>query len=152
MRRLFVLVSILSLFLIKPVFAWKDNKDVRFEDLDGDYTSEVILTSMSSGGTGVGHEEMRIFKDKDPNLELIFYIETVYEYDLQMNHVKKEAQVTFSEINPKTGAKDIIVSIKEIEYEKEGKPVNKTTDLGKKRFIWNGKKYVEAKMEKENKK
>ncbi len=151
MGRIFILVLISFLFLVKPSFAWKDNTGVRLEDLDGDYVDEVILTSASSGGTGIGHEEMRIFKDKDPTLELIFYIEIVDEYDLQMNHVKKEAQVTFSEINPKTGAKDIIVATKEIEYEKEGMPVNKTTDLGKKRFIWNGKKYVEAKMIKEDK-
>ena len=144
MNKIFIVILILS--ISSCCFAWQENKEVYFEDLDGDFIQEVVLVSRSSGGTGVYHEETRIFKDEDPELRLIFQAETVYEYNLMGNHTREESEITFTKTNPETKARDIIVKSKKIEYEKEFKPVSNTIDLGEKRFAWNGTKYEEASL------
>ena len=142
MRKIIILFLILLLFPAELSFAWRKQKDVRFEDLDGDYVGEIILVSGESGGTGTYREEMRIYKDKNPELELIFQIETLHDYGHQMNRGREESQVTFLEDAYKSGMKDILVTHKHIIYEEKGVSINETIDSGEQIFVWDGTKYV----------
>ena len=72
---LLVLLSPLIFFLIMPVYAsWTEYKNIRYMDLDGDLTEEIIIEAKHGAGSNHYLEDMRVFKDKYPELELIFSI------------------------------------------------------------------------------
>ncbi|MFA7000756.1 MAG: hypothetical protein WC352_01235 [Candidatus Omnitrophota bacterium] len=124
-------------------YAWTEYKGVRYLDLDGDSTNEIIIESKQGAGTGHYIEDMRIFKDKYPELQLIFQTRTVDEYFTDDYHYKIISEVEFSDSTLNSGLRDIIVVTKKIYFkDDENKVVSKEEDLGTKVLKWEGTAYL----------
>lgn len=127
--------------------SWSEYKNIRHMDVNGEVGDEVIIEAKHGAGTGLYVEDMRIFRDDYPKLELIFHIRTLQSYfDYPKYNFDEIAEVKFTESSPKDGTRDIIVHSKTIYYKDDKhKVVDKEEDAGVKIFKWNGKKFVEEK-------
>lgn len=141
---------LLSLFLVVYNLAhasWAEYKNVRYMDMDGDLADEIIVESKQGAGTNHYIEDMRIFKDNYPQLELIFSIKTLDSYfGLEApNNYNIVSDVKFTEQTPENkGFRDIIVTSKKVCFkDKENKVFDREEALGTKVFKWDGKSYVE---------
>ncbi|OGW81959.1 MAG: hypothetical protein A3G33_04215 [Omnitrophica bacterium RIFCSPLOWO2_12_FULL_44_17] len=142
----FLVIPLFFLVCQQFVYAWTEYSNVRYLDLDGDATNEIIIEAKHGAGTGHYIEDMRIFKDKSPELELIFQTQTVNEYFIDKDHSKIVSQVSFTEPDTANGLRDIIIESEKIYFtDNENKIIEKEENLGKKVFKWNGEKYIEAK-------
>jgi hypothetical protein len=108
----------------------------------------------SKHGAGTGHyiEDMRIFKDKYPELELIFTVRMLDSYfglDASNNY-NIVSNVKFTEQTPENkGIRDIIVESRKVYFkDSDNKIIDKEEDLGTKIFKWNGKAFIESKINK----
>ena len=131
---------------------WTEYKNIRYMDLDGDLTEEIIIEAKHGAGSNHYLEDMRVFKDKYPELELIFSIRTLdstYGFEPSSHYNCDEiSEVHFTEPNLENGKRDIIVKTKKIYYKDENnKTVDKEEDLGTKIFKWNGQSFVEGGQE-----
>lgn len=155
MRKIFTIAILMSVIMscsLIPAYSWTEYLNVRYMDFDGDFADEVIIECKH--GVGIGHyiEDIRIFKDKDPELELIFTIETLDSHsgyispNFPAQDVVSDVEFTEPTIENK-GIRDIIVKSKKIYYKDEdSKIVDRIEDLGTKTFKWNGKAFVESKI------
>lgn len=148
-----ILLSPLIFSLLIPVYAsWTEYKNVRYMDLDGDLTDEIIIEAKHGAGSNHYLEDMRIFKDKYPELELIFFIRTLdstYGFESSLHYNCDEiSEVHFTEPNLENGERDIIIKTKKIYYkDQNNKIVDKEEDLRTKIFKWNGQSFVEGRQE-----
>ena len=147
---LFLLALILSitLCLSVPIYAsWTEYTNVRYLDLDGDLVEEIIIESKHGAGTGHYIEDMRIFKDKYPELELIFTIRTLDSYFDSIYGSGKYwdivSEVEFTEPDLEIGTRNITVKSKKICYKDENKSIDKEEELETKVYKWNGTKFEE---------
>lgn len=142
-----ILLLLITLFLSEQVFAWTEYKNIKYLDLDGDLANEIIIESKHGAGSNHYIEDMRIFKDNYPQLELIFSIRSLDSYfGLEVpNNYNIVSDVRFTEQTPENkGVRDIIVASKRVYFkDEENKVIDKEEDLGAKVFKWNGKSYVE---------
>lgn len=141
-----ILATVLMLCLLIPAYSWTEYKNIRYMDMDGDLANEIIIESKHGAGTGHYIEDMRIFKDNYPELELIFSIRTLDEYSLEPQYrYAIVSDVEFTEQTPENkGIRDIIVKSKKIYYkDEENKVVDKIENLGTKIFKWNGMDFAE---------
>jgi hypothetical protein len=116
--------------------------------------NEIIVESRHGAGSGHYIEDMRIFKDKYPELELIFTIRTLDSNFSGGGIVPFDiiSDVTFTEPNLENGTRDIIVKSKKIYYKDDtewelrnsDENIDKIKDLGTKIYKWNGEKFVES--------
>jgi len=143
----FSLLTILIFTLVSaPVYAWTDYANVRYMDFDGDLENEIIIESRHGAGTGHYIEDMRIYKDQYPKLELIFAVRTLDSYfDPSSEIFDIVSEVEFSEQTPENeGIRDIVVKSRKIYYKDEqNKVVDKEEELGTKVYKWNGTKFEE---------
>jgi len=147
---LFLPALILSTTLCLPVptyASWTAYTNVRYLDLDGDFAEEIIIESKHGAGTGHYIEDMRIFKDKYPALELIFtirtldsYLDSIYGFGKYWDIV---SEVEFTEPDLEVGTRNITVKSKKICYKDENKSVDKEEELETKVYKWNGTKFEE---------
>lgn len=153
MRKIFttaILMSVIIFCPLIPAYSWTEYKNVRYMDLDGDSTNEIIIEAKHGAGSNHYIEDMRIFKDNYPELDLIFSIRTVdstYGFKPASPYncdIISAAQ--FTEQTPENnGIRNIIVTSKKISYKDEGnKVIDKEEDLGTKIFRWNGKAFIES--------
>lgn len=147
---LFLLALILSITLCLPVLtyaSWTEYTNVRYLDLDGDLVEEIIIESKHGAGTGHYIEDMRIFKDKYPELELIFTIKTLDSYFDSIYGPGKYwdivSEVEFTEPDLEIGTRNITVKSKKIYYKDENKSVDKEEEIETKVYKWNGTKFEE---------
>lgn len=143
----FSLLLILILWFVTPAYSsWTEYKDIRYLDLDGDLADEIIIESKHGAGTNHYLEDMRIFKDKYPELELIFTVRILDSYfGLKApNNYNIVSGVKFTEQTPKNkGIRDIVVTTEKVYFkDRDNKIVDKEEDLGAKVFKWNGKSYT----------
>lgn len=142
--RLAVFGLIICLFC-SPVYAWTEYKSVRYIDLDGDLANEIIIESKHGAGLGHYIEDIRIFKDKYPGLELIFTERTLDNCFVDEYNYEVVSTVEFLEPNPKSGIRDIITKTEKKYYkDNEHKVFERKEDLGTKVFRWNGIKFAET--------
>jgi len=132
-------------FVASAYSSWTEYEDVRYLDLDGDLTDEIIIESKH--GAGIGHyiEEMRIFKDEYPHLRLIFEIRTLDEYSLELPYCYATvSEVKFTEQTLENkGVREIIVKPRKIYYKDcKNKVVDKEEKLETKEFKWDGKNFI----------
>jgi len=148
-----LIISILVLLFISPLAnaSWTEYTTVRYMDLDGDLADEIIIEAKHGAGSNHYIEDMRIFKDNYPKLELIFTIRTLDSYfGLEANNnYNIISDVKFTEQTTKNkGVRDIIVSSKKVYYkDDENRVVDKEDDLGVELFKWNGKTFVTNRTE-----
>ena len=124
-------------------------------DLTGERLNEEIIVE-ARHGAGLGHyiEDVRIFKDNYPNLDLIFTVRTLdstfgFEKEMSKYNCDIISTIEFSEKDPKNGTRDITVKTKKIYYkDTANKVVNREVDLGTKIYKWNGKQFKETKSQK----
>lgn len=130
---------------------WTEYTQVSYVDMDGDLVSEIIIKAKYGAGSNHYVEDIRIFKDYYPKLDLIFSAKTLdssfgfenpseYNYDIV-------STVEITEQTPENnGIRDIIVKSKKIYYKDwENKIIDKEEDLGTRVYKWDGKKYIESK-------
>jgi len=133
-----------------PAYSWTEYGNIHYMDFDGDLMDEIVIKAKHGVGSGHYIEDMRIFKDKYPELELIFSIRTLDRYFgfESPNSYDVVSDVKFTEQTPENkGIRDIIVKSKKIYYkDEENKIVDKEEDLGIKIFKWNGKTFVESEI------
>lgn len=151
MRKIILIISLIFISSASSIYAWTDYaKDIRYIDFDGDLENEIIIESRHGAGTGHCIEDIRVFKDKYPELELIFTIKTLDSHFNSIYAVGKYydivSEVEFTEQTPENkGIRDIIVKSKKIYYkDKDNKIVDKEENLGTKIFKWNGESFVES--------
>jgi hypothetical protein len=152
MDKKWIALLILACFVILSPSAaypsWTEYKKIRYIDLDGDSADEIIIEARH--GAGIGHyiEDMRIFKDKYPKLELVFSIRTLDSYFVDRNYnYDIVSEVKFSEpaIQNK-GARDIIVHSGKVVYkDDEHKLIEREEKAADKIYKWNGVAFVEQK-------
>jgi len=146
-----LLLPILTLLIILYPFtlacpSWTEYTNVRYLDLDGDFTDEIIIECKHGIGTGHYIEDMRIYKDKYPELELIFHIRILDSYFNSIYNVGEYwdivSEVEFTEQTPENkGVRDITVKSKKIYYKNIDKTFDKKEELGIKVYKWNGKRF-----------
>ena len=143
-----ILVCFISLAVsIHPCLSWTEYFNIRYMDLDGDLAEEIIIESKHGAGSNHYIEDMRIFKDKYPELELIFAVRTLDSYfglDAPNNY-NIVSSVKFTEQTPENkGIRDIIVESKKAYFkDSDNKIIDKEEDLGTKIFKLNDNFYVE---------
>lgn len=147
-----LLIILIALLICPSVYAWTAYSNVRYLDLDGDFEEEIIIESKHGIGTGHYIEDMRIYKDKYPELELIFHIRTLDSYFNSIYNPGKYwdlvSEVEFTEQTPENkGIRGIIVKSKKIYYKDIDKTFDREEDLGTKVYKWNEKKFVKSKEE-----
>lgn len=146
-----ILVCFVSLVVsIQPCLSWTEYSNIRYMDLDGDLASEIIIEAKYGAGSNHYIEDMRIFKDKNPELELIFTVRTLDSYfglDAP-NSYNIVSEVKFTEQTPENkGVRDIIVTSKKIYFkDKDNKVIDKEEDLGVKVFAMYGSSYTVNKV------
>lgn len=126
--------------------------------------SEIILTHEGSSGSGHFRKEIRIFIDKDDNLEKVFSYPLVEEHYFSgiypKEHIAFAGEVEFSESNEETGYRDLIVKTTKYIFSNDqtapllegedkgifawGGEVLKKEDLGTMRFRWDGEQHEYA--------
>ena len=148
-----VIILGLTFLLFKPTYAsWTEYKPARYMDLDGDFKNEIIIETKNGAGSGHYIEVMRIFKDDYHNLKLIFEIFTLDSVFGEGPGNDDISTVEFTEQNPQTGLRDIIVKSKRIYYkDDQNKIIDREEEQGSKIFKWNGKVFVEIKQNNINK-
>jgi hypothetical protein len=149
MKLLPILIVAIVLFPVTQAYAsWTEHTNTRYIDLDGDFAEEIIIEAKRSAGSNHYIEDLRIFKDAYPELELIFSIRTLDSHFgpfVDFTPQDTISEVEFTEPDPDNGTRDIIVKSKRIYYkDDENKIVDKEEDLGSKIYKWNGKKFVES--------
>lgn len=142
-------ITILFCFAMTAYSDWPEHKSIRYLDMDGDLTPEIILESRQGAGTGHYVEDMRIFKDDYPTLELIFTVITLHRYfgfDNPIYNCDIVSAVEFTEQTVENkGIRAIIVKTKKIYYkDEERKIVEKEENVGTKIFKWDGVKFAET--------
>lgn len=142
-----VLLLILILCPSMQAYSWTNYKNVRYMDVDGDLADEIIIEAEHGAGSNHYIEDMRIFKDKYPELELIFSIRTLdssfgFYGKMKQYNLDIVSEVEFTKPNSESGVRDIIVHSKKIYYkDSENKIIDREKDLGVKVYKWNGSKY-----------
>ncbi len=147
----FSLLLILILWFVTPAYSsWTEYNNIRYLDLDGDLADEIIIESKQGAGSNHYIEDMRIFKDKYPELELIFTVRILDSYfGLKApNNYNIVSDVNFTEQTPENkGIRDIIVASKKVYFkDKENKVIDKEEDLGTKVFTMYGGSYTVNKV------
>jgi len=153
-RKLIIIIFILLCFCIPVQAFWSTNTNVRSDiDFDGDSIYEIIIETGHGAGSNHYIEDLRIYKDIYPELKLIFNIRTLdktwgFEGDLVEYNADIVSKVNFTEANPDTGYKGIIVESKKIYYKDpdfDHKDIDivREEDLGTKVYKWDGEKFVE---------
>lgn len=109
-------------------------------DLDGDFTEEIILKTKHGVGSGHYIEDMRIFKEKYPELELIFSVRTLdstfgFSDEMKKYNCDIVSEVEFTEPDAEDGARSIIVKSKKITYKDSSKAIEQEEELGTKTYI-----------------
>lgn len=141
------LLTLMLCFAIPAYPSWTEYNGIRYLDLDGDLTDEIIIEAKHGAGSNHYIEDMRIFKDKYPELELIFTIRTLDSYfGLEANNnYNIVSDVKFTEQTPENnGIRDIVVTSKKIYFkDKDNKIVDKEEDLGTKTYKWDTAKFIE---------
>ncbi len=135
---------------VAPAYAWTEYKNDRYIDFDGDLVNEIIIESKQGAGSNHYVEDMRIFKDKYPALDLIFSIRTRdstygFKPPSQYNRdIISTVEVT-EQAPENNGVRDIVVRSRKVFYKDgENKIKDREEDLGSKTFKWNGAVYQEA--------
>ena len=152
MKLLPILISIIVLFAVTPVYeSWAEYANTRYIDLDGDFAEEIVIEAKHSAGSNHYIEDLRIFKDKYPELELIFSIRTLDSYFgpfVDFTPQDTISEVKFTEPDPDNGTREIIVKSKRIYYkDDENKIVDREEDLGITIYKWNGEKFIDVDKE-----
>lgn len=153
-------VSFLTLILLPclsiPAYSsWMAYKNIRHMDLDGDFHDEIIVETKHGAGSNHYIEDLRVFKDKYPNLDLVFTVRTLdsnfgFEPSMKQYNFDVVSDVKFTEPNPQNGRREIIVKSKKVHYkDTENKIIDKQEDLRTKIFQWNGDVFVETKIVKD---
>ena len=144
-QKTILLVTILFCFVTPAYPSWIEHAKTQYIDLDGDFIDEIIIESKHGAGTGHCIEDMRIFKDKYPELELIFTIRTLDSYFDSIYGPGKYwdivSEVEFTEPDLEIGTRNITVKPKKIYYKDENKFVEKEEELETKVYKWNGVKF-----------
>lgn len=141
-----VVLFLLSFFTLPVYSSWTEYADIKYIDLDGDASDEIIIESHHGAGSNHYIEDLRIYKDAYPELKLIFHIRTLDRYFGNfVDFIPQDtiSEVKFSNQNPKDGTRDIIVKSKRFYYkDPECKILNKEEDLGHKVYKWNGDVFI----------
>lgn len=121
MKTLIITILVCLFSLTAPIqlcLSWTEYTNVRYMDFDGDLVDEVIIECRHGAGTGHYIEDVRIFKDAYPELELIFTIRTLdstfgFSGEEEKYNCDIVSDVKFTEQTPENkGIRDIIVKIK----------------------------------------
>ena len=152
--RIALIILITLLCFNGTVYAWTEYKNIRYMDLDGDLANEVIIEARHGAGSNHYIEDMRIFKDNYPKLDLIFTVRTLdstygFKHPSPYNcDIISSVEFTEPTIQ-NNGVRDIVVKSKKISYkDDENKVIDKDEILGTKIFKWDGMKFVESKAQK----
>jgi len=151
MKHVILIILIFSMIVVAPLrmaYPKTEYGNIRFMDINGDLADEIIMKSKHSAGTGHYIEDMRIFKDKYPGLELIFSVRTLDSYFgfEHTNNYDVVSEVQFTEANINDGTRSIIIKSRKIYYKDgENKVIDKQEDLGTEIFKWDGKSFIREK-------
>ena len=140
-QKTILLVTILFCFVTPAYPSWIEHAKTQYIDLDGDFIDEIVIKSHHGAGMGHYVEDIRIFKDKYPELELVFRIITLDSYFSPPYGKPFDtiSTVEFTDQDPEKGTRDIVVKTKKVYYkDEETKTVEKEEDLGIKIFKWTG--------------
>ncbi|MFH0763485.1 MAG: hypothetical protein V1927_00580 [Candidatus Omnitrophota bacterium] len=145
----FILIGLTAILCFhSPAYAWTEYKNIRYVDLDGDSADEIVIESKHGAGYGHYIEDVRIFKDAYPALELMFTQRTLDSYSVDEYNYDVVSIVEFSEPNQKSGIRDIMTKTEKKYYkDNEHKVFDRTEDLGTKIFKWDGVKFGEANVQ-----
>lgn len=152
--KILIIASLVSILIAYPFIqaysSWTDYKNVHYMDLDGDLVNEIIIETKHGAGSNHYIEDMRIFKDKYPELELIFTVTTLDSYfGLEAsNNYNIVSDVKFTEQTPENkGIRDIVVTAKKVYFkDKDNKIIDKKEGLRIRTFKWDGTNFVENKV------
>ena len=129
--------------------AWTEYTQVSHMDLTGDQTDEIIIKAKHGAGLGHYIEDVRIFKDNYPNLDLIFQVRTLdstfgFQGEMSKYNCDIISTVKFGKPDLKKDTRDIVVKTKKIYYkDDENKVIDREMDLGTKIYKWNGRLFKE---------
>ena len=152
--KLALIILIITLCLYGTAHAWTEYKNIHYMDFDGDFADEIIIEAKHGAGSNHYIEDMRIFKDNYPKLDLIFTVRTLdstYGFEPSSPYnCDVISSVKFTEPTiQNNGVRDIIVKSKKTSYkDDENKIINKEEILGTKIFKWDGMKFIESKDQK----
>lgn len=152
--KLTLITLIMVLCFHGTAHAWTEYKNIHYMDLDGDSANEIIIEAKHGAGSNHYIEDLRVFKDKYPELELIFAIRTLdstYGFELSSPYnCDVISSVEFTEPTiQNNGVRDIVVKSKKISYkDDENRVIDKDEILGTKIFKWDGMKFIESNAQK----
>ena len=131
-------------------YAWTEYKNIRYMDVNGDLANEIVMETKHGAGSNHYIEDIRIFNDKYPEVELIFTVRTLdstYGFTPPSPYnCNVISTVEFTEPRRQNGIRDIIVKSKKISYkDDENKVIDKEENLGTKIFEWDGERFTETK-------
>src|SRR5215216_6297043 len=153
-NKVLILPLLFSVILVGTAYSSSiEYNPARYLDCTGDLTDEIIIKAKHEAGSNHYIEDIRIFQDKYPHLDLVFEARTLdrtfdFEKEMSKHNCDIVSTVEFAEPDLKKGTRDIIVKTKEIYYkDDENKVVDRTVPLETKVYKWNGKSYMENALE-----
>jgi len=150
---IFMTLSALLCFCASSAYSsWMEYAQVSYMDLTGDLNDEIIIKAKHGAGSNHYIEDIRIFQDKYPELDLIFQVSTLdstfgFKGEMSKYNCNIISTVEFVEPDLKKGARNIIVKTNKIYYkDDENKVVDREMNLGAKIYKWNGNLFEELRQ------